>query len=246
MQPMRDIGMRLFENPVPTGWSETGDDWINSNPRCSACKFVNRVAHATPGGGAPPSRCARSSRATATRPRTASSASSSSMVFHHELHGARARHGARHSHRRRHRVFDITARTAEARLQRMVGTVFSYPGLYQLPIATEERQHMMNRRDFLRHLTTAAVGTAGVALRQPVAARACASPRPQPARRSWWSSFSAAAVTGSTPSCPTATPRTTTLRADHRDAAAQRRRPPRRAAIGLGWASSACTPAWRC
>jgi hypothetical protein len=41
LQPM---GMDLFENPVPTGWSEFGVDWINSNLLLQRIKFVNAVA----------------------------------------------------------------------------------------------------------------------------------------------------------------------------------------------------------
>jgi len=38
------MGMTLFENPVPTGWSEVGPDWINSNLLLERIKFVNAIA----------------------------------------------------------------------------------------------------------------------------------------------------------------------------------------------------------
>ena len=41
---LEPMGMILFENSLPTGWSETGDDWINSNLLLERIKWVNRVA----------------------------------------------------------------------------------------------------------------------------------------------------------------------------------------------------------
>ena len=41
--PISDMGMKLFENPVPTGWSELGDDWINSNLLLQRIRHVNRL-----------------------------------------------------------------------------------------------------------------------------------------------------------------------------------------------------------
>ena len=42
---LESMGMELFENPLPTGWSETGDDWINSNLLLERIKWVNQVAN---------------------------------------------------------------------------------------------------------------------------------------------------------------------------------------------------------
>jgi len=42
LSPMRDMGMRLFENPIPTGWSEEGDDWMDSNLVMQRTRFVTR------------------------------------------------------------------------------------------------------------------------------------------------------------------------------------------------------------
>ncbi len=38
------MGMNLFENPVPTGYSEKGADWINSNVLLERIKWVNKIA----------------------------------------------------------------------------------------------------------------------------------------------------------------------------------------------------------
>ena len=35
------MGMRLLENPIPTGYSEIGDDWVNSNQTLWRAKFVS-------------------------------------------------------------------------------------------------------------------------------------------------------------------------------------------------------------
>ena len=123
--PMGAMGLRLFENPVPTGWSETGDDWINSNLLLQRINFVNQVVRATGG----------------THHDSAT----------HVLLGERRNHGGRH---RRlplraavpsrvtalehdvaldiltdggSRPFDINAPDADTRLRRMLGTVLSMP-----------------------------------------------------------------------------------------------------------------------
>lgn len=41
---LRPMGMDLFENPIPTGWSEFGMDWINSNLLLERIKFINAIA----------------------------------------------------------------------------------------------------------------------------------------------------------------------------------------------------------
>ncbi len=34
------MGINLYENPVPTGWSEVGEDWINSSLLIERIKWV--------------------------------------------------------------------------------------------------------------------------------------------------------------------------------------------------------------
>lgn len=41
--PMSGLGMRLFVYPVPTGYSEEGADWLNTNALLQRVQFVNRV-----------------------------------------------------------------------------------------------------------------------------------------------------------------------------------------------------------
>ncbi len=42
---IRRMGMDLFDNAVPTGWSEKSEDWINSNLLLQRTRFVNQVAY---------------------------------------------------------------------------------------------------------------------------------------------------------------------------------------------------------
>ncbi len=44
---MRRMGMNLYYNSVPTGWSEIGEDWINTNLLLQRTRFVNDVAYNT-------------------------------------------------------------------------------------------------------------------------------------------------------------------------------------------------------
>ena len=41
---LNNMGMPLFLNPIPTGWSETGPTWLNSNQLLQRLLFANRVA----------------------------------------------------------------------------------------------------------------------------------------------------------------------------------------------------------
>jgi uncharacterized protein (DUF1800 family) len=44
---IRRMGMRLFLNPVPTGWDEEGSTWINSALLQERARFVNQIAFAS-------------------------------------------------------------------------------------------------------------------------------------------------------------------------------------------------------
>jgi uncharacterized protein (DUF1800 family) len=44
---IRRMGMRLFENPVPTGWAEVGSPWINSTLLQERTRFVNGIVRAS-------------------------------------------------------------------------------------------------------------------------------------------------------------------------------------------------------
>ncbi len=42
-QSLNRMGVRLFRNPVPTGWPEIGDNWINPNQILQRLSFLNQV-----------------------------------------------------------------------------------------------------------------------------------------------------------------------------------------------------------
>ncbi len=46
--PIRSMGLRLYENPVPTGWSEIGADWINASLLIERIKWINYFVHQQP------------------------------------------------------------------------------------------------------------------------------------------------------------------------------------------------------
>jgi hypothetical protein len=48
---MAPMGLRLYLNPVPTGWSEVGDDWINASLLLERTKWLNALARRTLGSG---------------------------------------------------------------------------------------------------------------------------------------------------------------------------------------------------
>jgi uncharacterized protein (DUF1800 family) len=48
--PIAAMGIRLYENPVPTGWSEIGEDWMNASLLIERIKWVNRLARELPNG----------------------------------------------------------------------------------------------------------------------------------------------------------------------------------------------------
>lgn len=43
VEETKRMGLNLYRNPVPTGWSETGDDWISTGLLQERIRFVNRL-----------------------------------------------------------------------------------------------------------------------------------------------------------------------------------------------------------
>ncbi len=121
-----DMGMRIFENPVPTGWSETGDDWINSNLLLQRIRHANRlVRNQIPGTSV-------DLRAYFTRNFQVTADGIVGFLLQQLFYGEFTQleydtavgvltdDGTR--------PFFINQPDAEARLQQMVGTVLGYPG----------------------------------------------------------------------------------------------------------------------
>jgi uncharacterized protein (DUF1800 family) len=124
--PIADMGMQLFQNPIPTGWSEIGDDWVNSNLLLQRIKHVNRLVRNEIPGTAVDVRgfFARNGQTTAD--------GITSFLFEQLFHtdfsaldystavGILTDGGTQ--------PFTLTQPDADARLQRLVATVLSYPG----------------------------------------------------------------------------------------------------------------------
>jgi uncharacterized protein (DUF1800 family) len=125
---MDDMGMRLFLNPVPTGWSETGDDWMNSNALIQRMRFVNQVAYAAAGGAG---------TWVQLRPFFTSAGFTTAdgivgflfqMLFHHDYTDLDRQVALDILTNGGTSAFDINAPNADARLRRLAGTVMTYPG----------------------------------------------------------------------------------------------------------------------
>jgi uncharacterized protein (DUF1800 family) len=124
---MGDMGMNLFMDPVPTGWSETGDDWINSNTLIQRFKFVNHVAFASAGNGT----------SVQLRPFFTNNGFTTAdgivgflfqMLFHHDFTPLDRQTALNILTNNGTETFDLNAATADARLRRLAGTVMTYPG----------------------------------------------------------------------------------------------------------------------
>ncbi|MFN8642976.1 MAG: DUF1800 family protein [Candidatus Binatia bacterium] len=120
-----DIGMRLFENPVPTGWSETGDDWINSNLLLQRMRHVNRLVRNQVPGSAVDLRTyfARNGQVTA----DGIVGFLLQQLYYGEFTQAEYDTAVGVLTEDGTQPFLINQPDAEARLQQMVGTVLSYP-----------------------------------------------------------------------------------------------------------------------
>jgi uncharacterized protein (DUF1800 family) len=124
--PITEMGMRLFENPVPTGWSETGDDWINSNLLLQRVRQVHRLVRNQIGGTTVDLRAffTRNGQSTA----DGIAGFLLQQLFHGDFTaleydtavGVLTDDGSR--------AFNINQSDAQTRLQQMVATVLSFPG----------------------------------------------------------------------------------------------------------------------
>lgn len=123
--PISEMGMRLFENPVPTGWSETGDDWINSNLLLQRMKHVNRLVRNQVGGVTIDLRTffARQGQVTA----DGIVGFLLQQLFYGEFSALEYETAVGVLTEDGTQPFFINQPDAEQRLQQMVGTVLSYP-----------------------------------------------------------------------------------------------------------------------
>lgn len=123
--PLAAMGLRLFENPSPTGWSEIGEDWISSNTLLERIKWVNRMVHRQVSPG--------SATGTFVEPLSffpAQGFETSEGIVNYTL---LITLGDDYGELERLQLedilngFDITAPDADERLRRLQGTVLSFP-----------------------------------------------------------------------------------------------------------------------
>jgi uncharacterized protein (DUF1800 family) len=129
--PMGDMGMRVYEKDEPTGWSETGDDWINSNLLLERTSWVNDVVRRTPAAG----RTTVSLKSFFSGNGYETAEGIVGFLFglslHYEFTDLDRQVALDILSPSGQAAFDFNAPEADIRLQRLVGTVFSYPG-YQV------------------------------------------------------------------------------------------------------------------
>lgn len=125
---MGDMGMKLFLNPIPTGYSETGDDWINSNTLLQRIVFVNDVARSLPGSGVTGVQLQQFFRTAGFTTADGIVGFLFQMLFHHDYTTLDRQVALDLLTANGMETFDLDAPNADAKLRRMVATVMSYPG----------------------------------------------------------------------------------------------------------------------
>lgn len=123
VEETKRMGLNLYRNPVPTGWSETGDDWISTGLLQERLRFVNRlVAGSVTGIQLDPAAFFRSRGALTTESILAESFdllmnnqySSVEWQTAFDILNAEGQ-------------FDLEAANANTRLKAMLATLLSYP-----------------------------------------------------------------------------------------------------------------------
>jgi hypothetical protein len=117
----------LFFNSVPTGWSESGTDWINTNLLLQRARFVNDVAYNT--------NPFRDNYIDIVQQLTDQGLSSAEGIVAHLLQVSVGGDYSALEYQigvdilnQGAEPFDITAVDAETRLRRLLGHILSYPG----------------------------------------------------------------------------------------------------------------------
>lgn len=125
---LRRMGQRLFENPVPTGYGETGEDWINSNQLLERIRFVNRIARNAPGGNR--STIDPVAFFSAHGYETAEAIVGFSFQLMFGISPSPLERGAALDvlTDRGTQPCDLTAANADVKLRRLLGTIMSFPG----------------------------------------------------------------------------------------------------------------------
>lgn len=120
---IRRMGLSLHRNPVPTGWSETGDDWISTGLLQERLRFVNRlVAGSVSGIRLDPVAFFRSRGALTTE-----SILAESFDLLMNNHYSAVEWQTAFDILNAEGQFDLEAANANTRLQAMLATLLSYP-----------------------------------------------------------------------------------------------------------------------
>ncbi len=123
---MAGMSMRLFEFPVPTGFSETGDDWTSSDQLLERAKHGNRVARGNVSGTSVSLRTFFESQGQVTADGIVPFAMR--LLFHDDYTPLEEQVARDVLTDNGSVTFDIDAGDAEARLRRMMATILSFPG----------------------------------------------------------------------------------------------------------------------
>lgn len=119
----RRMGLSLHRNPVPTGWSETGDDWISTGLLQERLRFVNRlVAGSVAGIQLDPASFFRSRGALTTE-----SILAESFDLLMNNHYSAVEWQTAFDILNVQGTFDLEAANANTRLKAMLSTLLSYP-----------------------------------------------------------------------------------------------------------------------
>lgn len=126
LHAMSGMSMRLLFNPVPTGYSETGDDWTNADQALQRIRSANSVIRGTTSGTAISVRDLFLAQGQVT---TDGIVPFALRLFFHDDYTALDERVARDVLTDGGSVtFDINAGDAETRLRRMMATLASFPG----------------------------------------------------------------------------------------------------------------------
>ena len=121
---LREMGMSLFEFPVPTGFSEVAEDWVNSNAIMLRLSLVNRVAHGNS------SVMSVNLRQLLEQSGNRSAQAVVSYLFDLAMAGefTELEYQLALNILNQDQPFDLQAPDADTKLNRLLGTVLSFPG----------------------------------------------------------------------------------------------------------------------
>jgi uncharacterized protein (DUF1800 family) len=125
---IESMGMDLFENPLPTGWSETGDDWVDTTLLLERAQFTNQVVRNSLTGSSTRVDLVNFFRSRGYDTAEAIVGLLFELFFQKELSELERQIGMEILTLGGTSRFDINATDARARLQKLIWTLGSFPG----------------------------------------------------------------------------------------------------------------------